>query len=201
MAKNKLTKKKKKPTVKKKKLVTTQKKKTVKSSVKRKVNKTGAKPKKKKILAIPQGYTELTAYLIVHDASQAIEFYKKAFSAKETMRMEQPNGKVGHAELKIGNARIMLADEYPEMNTRSPQSIGGTPVGIHLYTKNVDETVAKAVAVGAKLTRPVEDMFYGDRSGSLEDPYGHVWYVSTHIEDVTPAQIRKRAANLFGGKY
>ena len=112
--------------------------------------------------------------------------------------MDTPNGKVAHAELKIGDAMIMLGDECKEKNTRSPKSLGGSPIGIHLYVKNVDDTIARALKAGAKLTKPVENMFYGDRAGSIEDSFGHSWHVATHIEDVTPAKLKKRAAELFG---
>lgn len=161
------------------------------SSAKRKVKRV-----KKKVSAIPKGYNNITPYLIVDDAADAIHFYKKVFGAKEAFRMDRPDGKVGHAELKIGDTKIMIADVYPEMGAHSPRSYGGSPVSIHLYTKNVDGVVQKAVASGANLTRPVENMFYGDRSASLEDPYGHKWYVSTHIEDVTPAMMKKRMAQM-----
>lgn len=172
-----------------------------KKNIKRKPKKKAAvKKKKQKVAATPQGYHSITPYLIVKNAGKAIEFYKKCFGAIEVLRMEQPDGKIGHAELKIGDAKIMLADEYPEMDARSPQAYGGTPVGIHLYIKNVDTIIERAVASGAKVTRPVETMFYGDRSGTLEDPYGHKWYVSTHVENVTANQIKKRAAALFNGK-
>jgi len=176
-----------------------------------KAKKKPAKPKKikakkssnkkrrpKKVLIIPKGYHSITPYLVVSQGANAIEFYKKAFAAKVVMRMDQPNGKVGHAELQIGDAKIMLADICPEKGSRAPESFGGSPVGIHLYIKDVDKVVARAVAAGAKLLRPVENMFYGDRTGSIEDPYGHQWYIATHIEDVSPAEMRKRAAKLFG---
>lgn len=174
-----------------------------KNKAKKKVIKKAATKKKtvKKLHFIPKDYHAITPYLIIDQAANAIEFYKKIFGAKEVMRMEKPNGKIGHAELKIGDAKIMLADESPEMNAKSPQNIGGTPVGIHLYTKNVDDVVKHAVIQGAKLTRPVETMFYGDRSGAIEDPYGHIWYVSTHVEDVTPAKIKKRAAEMYGNTF
>jgi len=156
--------------------------------------------RKKPIPAIPKGYHSITPYLIIRHAAKAIEFYKEAFGAKEVMRMEQPGGKVGHAELKMGDAKIMLADEYPDRDARSPQAYGGSPVSIHLYIKNVDGVVERAVAAGAKLIRPVEDMFYGDRCGMLEDPYGHKWCVSTHIENVSAAKLKKRVAELFDKK-
>lgn len=169
-----------------------------KKTVAKKSNKVAIKRNTKKILAIPKGYHSITPYLIVHHAANAIEFYKKAFGAKEMMRMKQPDGKIGHAELKIGDAKIMLADECTEISARSPRNLGGSSVGIHLYIKNVDLVVERSLAAGAKLVRAVEDMFYGDRCGEVEDPYGHRWYVSTHVEDVSVAQVRKRAAKLFG---
>jgi len=136
----------------------------------------------------------VTPYLSVIGAAQAIDFYKKAFGAKEVMRMPGPSGTIGHAEIEIGGSRIMLADEHPEMNFRGPKSFGGTTVHIHLYVPNVDKVVKQAMAVGAKTLRPVADEFYGDRVGSLEDPFGHVWHVATHKEDLSPAELKKRAA-------
>ena len=170
-----------------------------KTAVKSK-SKTAVKAKSKKVSPVPKGYNTVTPYLIVDNGASAIEFYKKAFGAKEVMRMDSPNGKVGHAELKIGDSKIMLGDACPESGARSPKEVGGSSVGIHLYLKDVDAVVQRAVAAGAKLTRPVEDQFYGDRSGGLEDPYGHNWYVSTHIEDVSPAKMKKRAAEMYGNK-
>jgi PhnB protein len=167
---------------------------------KRTLKKTAVKRKAKKVTAIPKGYHSITAYLIVSNGAQAIEFYKKVFGAKEMIRMERPSGKIGHAELKIGNARIMLADECTQMNAYSPHTVGGCPVGIHLYIKDVDNIIKRAVASGARLTREVQDMFYGDRNGSIEDPFGHKWTVSTHIEDVTPAQLKKRMAEMHRKK-
>ena len=158
--------------------------------------KSPAKRKLKKVPATPKGYHSITPYLMVKEAKKAIEFYKKAFGAKLGMCMEKSKGKIGHAELKIGDAKIMLADECPGMNAHSPKTYGGSPVGIHLYIKDVDKVVKRAVAAGAKLNRPVKDMFYGDRCGAITDPYGHSWYVSTHIEDVSPAQMKKRMAEL-----
>lgn len=169
-------------------------------STKKKVNKRSAVKRKKKVLTTPKGYHSITPYMIIQNAAKAIEFYKKAFSAKEALRMEQPGGKIGHAEIKIGDAKIMLADECPEMQARSPEAFGGSPMMIHLYVKNADAVIAKAVSLGAKLTRPAENMFYGDRSGMIEDPFGYKWCVSTHIEDVSPAKVKKRAAALFGKK-
>ena len=141
---------------------------------------------------IPNGYHTATPYLIVKDAASAIDFYKKAFGATELFRMAGPGGRVMHAEIKIGNSPIMMADECPEMRARSPQSVGGSPVGIYLYVEDVDALFNQAVAAGAKVTRPVQDQFYGDRAGGLEDPFGHVWHVATHKEDVAPEEIYRR---------
>jgi PhnB protein len=143
--------------------------------------------------AIPEGYEGATPYLIVKGAANALEFYKKAFGATEIMRMPAPGGTVGHAEINIGRAIIMLADECPEMNHRSPQSFGGTPVSMLMYVEDVDAFVKRAVAAGAKAVTPVENKFYGDRSGSLEDPFGHQWHFATHVEDVPPDEMAKRA--------
>ena len=148
----------------------------------------------KKVSPIPKGYHAITPYLSVRDAARAIDFYTKAFGGKITVRMDMPGGKIGHAEMKIGDSMVMLADEMEEMQFLSPQSRGGTTVTLHLYVKDVDTTVAKAVGVGAKLIRPVKDQFYGDRAGQVEDPFGHRWYVATHKEELTPAQIKKRMA-------
>jgi len=143
---------------------------------------------------IPEGYHSATPYLIIKDAAKAIEFYKKAFGAKEMMRMSQPDGRIGHAEIKIGDSPIMLADEFPEMGARSPQSLGGSPVSILLYVEDVDAFAKQAVTAGTKIVRPVKDQFYGDRSGSFEDPFGHQWHIATHVEDVAPEEMHKRAA-------
>lgn len=142
---------------------------------------------------IPAGYHSITPYLYIKNASVAIDFYKKVFDAKEKYRMEN-EGKIGHAELEIGNSVIMLADEHPDMGALSPKSIGGTPLSLMLYVKDVDSVVNAAVSEGAKLQRPVENKFYGDRTGSIEDPFGHVWHVATHIEDVSPEEMEKRMA-------
>jgi PhnB protein len=143
---------------------------------------------------IPDGYHSVTPYLIVSGAAKALEFYKKAFSAKERMRMAGPDGKIGHAEIQIGDSVIMLADEFPQMGAKSPQSIGGTPVGICLYVENVDALFKQALAAGAREERPVMDQFYGDRSGTLIDPFGHKWTIATHKEDVPPHELQKRMA-------
>ncbi len=151
-----------------------------------------------KAKAIPDGYHTATPYLIIKDAARAIEFYKTAFGATEIMRMAEPSGKVTHAEIKIGNSPIMLADEFPEMGARSPQTIGGSPVSIFLYVENVDAFANQAIAAGAKVLMPVQDQFWGDRYGKLADPFGHVWDIATHKEDVAPEEIHKRAAAAFG---
>ena len=145
---------------------------------------------------VPEGYHTATPYLIVSGAANAIEFYKKAFGAVEKLRMPHPDGRVGHAEIQIGDSTIMLADEFPEMGARSAQSLGGSPVGILLYVEDVDRVFNQALAAGAKATRPLEDKFYGDRMGEVTDPYGHRWYISTHKEDVSPEEMKKRTAAL-----
>lgn len=142
---------------------------------------------------IPEGYHSVTPYLIIRGAAEAIDFYVKALGATEVMRLDH-GGKIGHAEIKIGDSHIMLADEHPEMGARSPQSLGGTPVGICLYVPNVDALFNQAVAAGATVERPVQDQFYGDRSGTIIDPFGHKWTIATHIEDLTPEQISQRMA-------
>ena len=144
---------------------------------------------------VPAGYHTATPYLIVRDAAKAIDFYKRAFGAQELMRIPH-NGKIGHAEIKIGDSPIMLADEYPDMGTRGPKALGGTPVSILLYVDNVDALFNQAVSAGATVLRAVEDKFYGDRTGSLEDPYGHTWHISTHKEDVSPEEVRRRATSV-----
>jgi PhnB protein len=161
----------------------------------KKAKKSRAKAKAR-VQPIPKGYHDVTPYLSVQGAAQAIEFYKKAFGAAEVMRMPGPEGKLGHAEIRIGGSRVMLSDEYPEMDFMGPQTRGGTSVHLHVYLKDVDRVVERAVAAGAKLLRPVEDKFYGDRSGSVQDPFGHVWHVATHVEDVPPKEMKKRAAEM-----
>ena len=160
--------------------------------------KTAAKktPAKRAVTPIPEGHPAVSPYLIVDDAPRALEFYKKAFGAKELMRHAGPDGRIGHAEIRIGDSIVMLADEHLEVNARSPKTVGGTPVSLHLYVKDVDAVARQATAAGAKVVRPVQDQFYGDRNGMLEDPFGHQWHVSTHIEDVSPAELRRRAAQM-----
>ena len=143
--------------------------------------------------AIPDGYHSVTPYLIVNGAAAAIAFYKDAFGATELMRMPTPDGKIGHAEIKIGDSAIMLADEYPEMGYKSPQSIGGSAVSLMIYLEDVDSTFARAIDKGARALQPIKDQFYGDRSGTLQDPFGHVWTLATHIEDIPPDELRRRA--------
>jgi PhnB protein len=148
---------------------------------------------------IPDGYRSITPYVIVRDGAAAIAFYQKVFGARLRMKLDAPGGKIGHAELEIGDSLIMLADEHPEMGALAPPTIGGTPVGLHVYLADVDAVAAKAIAAGATLKRPVADQFYGDRLGSIVDPFGHLWHISTHIEDVSPDEIARRAATLHGG--
>jgi PhnB protein len=148
----------------------------------------------KPVKPIPDGYHSVTPYLMVNGAIRALEFYAGAFGAREVLRLMQPDGRVGHAEIAIGDSRIMLADEFPELGARGPQSIGGTPVTIHLYVEDVDATVARALAAGATLTRPVADQFYGDRLGVITDPFGHIWSVATHREDVSEEEMIRRQA-------
>ncbi len=143
---------------------------------------------------IPEGYPRVTPYLIVDGASEAIDFYTSVLGATERMRMSGPEDKVGHAELEIGDSVIMLADESPDMDARSPKTVGGTPVSLHVYIEDADSTFERAVEAGARALQPVEDKFYGDRSGSFEDPFGHRWHVATHVEDVPPSEMEKRAA-------
>jgi len=146
------------------------------------------------VKAIPEGYHSVTPYLIFSGASDAIAFYKRALGAEEVMRMADPGGRIHHAEIKIGDSRIMMADEHPELQALSPKTVGGSPVSIHLYVADVDGAVERAVAAGAKLVRPVADQFYGDRVGGIEDPFGYRWFIATHKEDLTMDEIHRRAA-------
>jgi PhnB protein len=146
---------------------------------------------------IPDGYHSATPYLIVKGAAEAIDFYKRAFGATESLRMADPKGEIAHAEIKIGDSVIMLADEHPNMGYRGPRSLGGSAVSIMLYVTDVDGTFDRAVKAGAKAQRPVANQFYGDRSGTLEDPFGHIWTISTHVEDVAPEEMKRRAAAAF----
>jgi PhnB protein len=148
---------------------------------------------------IPDNYPQVMPYLIVDGASEAIEFYKGVLGATERMRLDGPDGKVGHAELEIGEAVIMLADENPGMNIEGPKSVGGTPVSIHVYLEDADGAFERAVQAGAKPLRAVEDQFYGDRSGQFEDPYGHRWNVATHVEDISEEEMVRRASEIGEG--
>ena len=151
---------------------------------------------------IPDGYSTVTPYLSIKGASDAIAFYKKAFGAEELFRMPMPDGRVGHAELQIGNARIMLADEMPERPdaiAKSPRSLGGVTATLCLYVTDVDALFQRALDAGAKTNRPLADQFYGDRTGTVEDPFGHVWTLMTHVEDVSPEEMQRRMAALPHG--
>ncbi len=141
---------------------------------------------------VPQGYHTVTPYLIIRDAASAIEFYKKAFGAKELLRFGGPDNKIMHAEIQIGDSPIMLADEFPERGFRGPQSLGGSAVGILLYVEDVDARFNQAIATGAKVLQPLKDQFYGDRSGTLSDPFGHTWTIATHKEDVSSEEMQRR---------
>ena len=143
--------------------------------------------------AIPEGYHSVTPYLIINGAAQAIDFYKRAFNATELLRMASPDGRIGHAEIRIGDSHVMLADEQPEMGHRSPQSLGGVPVSLMVYVDDVDGTFNAALACGAHELQPLKNQFYGDRSGTVKDPFGHVWTIATHVEDVEPEEMRRRA--------
>ena len=149
-----------------------------------------------KVKPIPDGYPRISPYLCVDGATRAIEFYGTVLGAKERMRMPSPGGKVGHAELEIGDSVIMLADEHPDMGFVGPKTIGGSPVLLSVYVENVDDVFARALKAGAKSIRDVTDQFYGDRSGQFEDPFGHRWNVATHVEDVSPEEMAKRAAKF-----
>jgi uncharacterized glyoxalase superfamily protein PhnB len=169
-------------------------------SATKKVAKKVAKVAKKvraKAQPIPKGYHIITPSIVVRGAAQAIEFYKKAFGAKERSRMPGPNGKLLHAEIKIGDSIIMLSDEMPTMGANSPQTVGGTSSSLMIYTKNADALFQQAVAAGAKPTMPVADQFWGDRYGRVTDPFGHDWQIATHKEDLTPKEMAKRAAAMF----
>jgi PhnB protein len=148
---------------------------------------------------IPDSYHTATPYLIIKGAAEAIEFYKKAFGAEELMRFEMPGGGIGHAEIKIGDSPIMMADEYPDMGYLSPSSRGGSTVSILLYVEDSDAAFERAVDAGAKVLQPVKDQFYGDRSGTLVDPFGHVWTIATHKEDVSMEEMQRRMAAMSGG--
>jgi PhnB protein len=150
------------------------------------------------VKAIPDGYPQVTPYLCVDEAAAAIDFYGRVLGATERMRMGGPDGKVGHAELQIGSGLVMLADEFPGMGQRSPRSLGGSPVTVSVYVEDVDAVFAKALDAGAKEVRAVETQFYGDRAGQFEDPWGHLWSIATHVEDVPPEEMARRAEAMAG---
>lgn len=150
-----------------------------------------------KVPYIPEGYNTVTPYLVIKGAAQAIDYYKKVFGATVVVRMDGPDGRVGHAELQIGDSRIMLADENPSMGATSATTIGNSPVSLYLYLPDVDKVVDKAVAEGAKILKPVQDQFYGDRSGFLQDPFGHFWGIATHIEEVSPQEMKERMKKVM----
>jgi PhnB protein len=151
-----------------------------------------------KVSYIPKDYNSVTPYLVIKGAAQAIEYYKKVFGAVETVRMPGPDGKIGHAELKIGNSHIMLAEENPSMGQghTSATTVGGSPVSLYVYLPNVDEVVKRAATEGAKILKPVQDQFYGDRNGFIQDPFGHLWGVATHVEDVSPEEMKERMKKM-----
>jgi PhnB protein len=155
---------------------------------------------KSKVKAIPGGHRTVTPYLAVKGAVKALEFYQKAFGATETYRLMMPDGRVGHAEIRLGDSVIMLSDEFPEFGGKAPDTLGGTPVNLHLYVEDVDAFVKRALDAGATERKPVTDQFYGDRSGQLEDPFGHLWWVATHKEDVPPDEMQKRVEAMFAGQ-
>jgi len=148
---------------------------------------------------IPEGHNAVSPYLIVDGAARALAFYEQAFGATEIFRHTAPNGRIGHAEVRIGDTVIMLADEFPDLGAWAPRKFGGSPVRLHLYVENVDAVAARAIAAGATVKSPVADQFYGDRMGTLEDPFGHTWYVTTHIEDVPPDELERRAKAAMAG--
>ena len=163
--------------------------------------KAGAKraeaPSRKAVKPIPEGYHAVTPYLAIRGAAQALDFYKNAFGAKERIRMEGPGGSIGHAEVQIGDSIVMLADEFEAMDFMSPLARGGTAVTLHLYVRDCDAMMAKAEAAGAKVVRPLKDQFYGDRSGTVQDPFGHIWHISTHKEELSLAEIKRRGAEAM----
>jgi PhnB protein len=146
---------------------------------------------------IPDGHRTVAPYLAIKNAAGALEFYKKAFGAIEAYKLIIPDGRVGHAEIRLGDSLIMLSDEFPEFGGKAPETLGGSPVSIHLYVEDVDAFFKRALAAGARELKPIANQFYGDRSGQLEDPYGHLWWVATHKEDVAPEEMQKRVQALF----
>jgi PhnB protein len=157
----------------------------------------GGKPMPTKVKPIPDGHHTVAPYLAIKNAASALDFYKTAFGATETYKLIIPDGRVGHAEIRLGDSLIMLSDEFPEFGGKAPESLGGSPVSIHLYVEDVDAVFKRALAAGARELKPVMDQFYGDRSGQLQDPFGHLWWVATHKEDVAPEEMQKRVRALF----
>jgi len=153
-----------------------------------------------KVKAIPEGHRTVAPYLAIKNAVKALEFYTKAFGAIETYKLMLPDGRLGHAEVRLGDSIVMLSDEFPEYGGKAPDTLGGSPVSIHLYVEDVDTVFKNALAAGAKERKPVTNQFYGDRSGQLEDPFGHLWWVATHKEDVAPAEMQKRVQAMFAAK-
>jgi PhnB protein len=151
------------------------------------------------VQAIPKDYAGVTPYLIVRDAARMLDFYKQAFGATEVLRLPAPGGRIGHAEIRIGEGMVMLADEAPEMGHKSPQTIGGTPITLMFYVPDVNAQFAKALAAGATVKHPLKDQFYGDRSGTLTDPSGHIWTIATHTEDVAPDEMDRRMKEMMSG--
>ena len=147
---------------------------------------------------IPDGYHTVTPYLIINGAKDAIEFYKKAFGATEVLRLNRPTGDIGHAEIKIGDCKIMLAESCSDSSVSSPENLGGTTIAIHLYVEDVDAIFEQAIDAGALDLKSVEDQFYGDRTGTLQDPFGHIWFIATHKEELTLEEIQKRAGEIYG---
>lgn len=152
------------------------------------------------VKAVPAGHHTVTPYLTIKDAIKALEFYKQAFRATERYKLIMPDGRLGHAEISLGDSLIMLSDEFPEYGGKAPPTLGGSPVSLHLYVEDVDAFFNKALVAGAKERKPVMDQFYGDRSGQLEDPFGHLWWVATHKEDVSPQEMQNRVAAMFKEK-
>ncbi len=185
-----------KKTISKKPTAKATKKTVLKSKTKKSVKPSVLKKALKKVAPIPKGYAAVTPYLIVKNAANALKFYQQAFGAKKVMQFLDPTGAVMHAEIKVGDSIVMLAEECSKMGARNPHAIGGTPVMFHLYVKNVDAAVKKAIAAGAMEQKPVKDQFYGDRSGCVIDPFGHVWNIATHVEDVSPKELKRRFAAL-----
>jgi PhnB protein len=148
--------------------------------------------------AVPQAYRGATPYLCCRHAADAIRFYSTAFGATEGYRLADPAGKIGHAEIRIGDAVVMLSDEFPDLGVRCPLALGGTPVALHIYVDDVDALASRAIAAGAKVVRPLENQFYGDRTVKLEDPFGHAWIFASHLDDVSEKEMRERAVKMFG---